>query len=167
MVFNPVPKPNKKKRQKAFKLPSPQPKKKTTNLGRVIITWALVIGFLTGGYLGFNSVRDRLTIAGVPLSIIEKFIRDPIAFQAYWEGDKRLLHERLKQLGVEEEIKAFYRPQIPDEIQLDWYIHQLLYERSGYVGEIYQVNSDGILEFKPQGEQRLREELNRNHLLNY
>ncbi|NER25996.1 MAG: hypothetical protein F6J96_35965, partial [Symploca sp. SIO1C2] len=45
-------------------------------------------------------------------------------------------------------IKAFYRPRIQDETQLDQHIHQILYDRVGYVGDAYQVNSEGVLVLK-------------------
>jgi hypothetical protein len=51
-------------------------------------------------------------------------------------------------MGVEEKIKSFYRPKIRDEAKLDQYIHQILYDRTGYVGEAYQVNSEGVLVLK-------------------
>ena len=45
-------------------------------------------------------------------------------------------------------MKNFYRPQIPDEAKLDQHIHQILYERTGYVGEQYRVNAQGFLVLK-------------------
>jgi hypothetical protein len=97
------------------------------------------------GVLGFSLAFPSLTYKGVPLSILLKFIKDPIARQAYFEGDKTELHNRLDQLGVESEIKAFYRPNIQDEQALDLHIHQLLYDNTGYIGKAYRLNELGQL----------------------
>lgn len=76
------------------------------------------------------------------------FLGDKTALIAYLKGDKRGLHDRLQAMGVEEEIKAFYRPKIRDEVKLDQYIHQIFYENAGYVGDGYYVNSQGTLTLK-------------------
>lgn len=89
----------------------------------------------------------NLTIGGVPIPIIISFLQDETARNAYFQGDRRLLHDRLQQMGIEERIKAFYRPQIRDEAKLDQHIHQLLYDRTGYVGKAYRVN-EGTLVLK-------------------
>ena len=102
----------------------------------LISIWGVLF---TGGYV---------TLGGVPAPIIMKFLGDETAREAYFQGDRKKLHNRLNDMGVEEDIKAYYRPQIPDEAQLDQYIHQLFYERTGYVGDGYRVNSQGILVLK-------------------
>jgi hypothetical protein len=51
-------------------------------------------------------------------------------------------------MGVEAQIKDFYRSQIDSEQELDRHIHQIFYDNTGYVGEAYQVNSEGILNNK-------------------
>lgn len=86
-----------------------------------------------------------LTIRGVPIAMIFKFLQDEPARDAYFSGNKQELHARLQQLGIEEEIKAFYRPQIPDEVELDQHIHQIFYDSSGYVGKAYRVDDQGAL----------------------
>lgn len=86
-----------------------------------------------------------LTIEGVPVSIVVKFLQDEPARAAYFSGNKQGLHARLQELRVEEEIKAYYRPQIPDEIELDQHIHQIFYDTTGYVGMAYQVNAQNRL----------------------
>lgn len=100
--------------------------------------WIWIV-LLTQGYF---------TIAGVPFPIIANFLQDETARNAYFEGDNTKLHNRLQEMGVEEQIKAFYRHQIEDETKLDQYIHQLLYERTGYVGLDYTLDSKGILVLK-------------------
>lgn len=92
------------------------------------------------GLLGFSVAFPSLTYKGVPLSILLKFVKDPIARQAYFEKDKAGLHNRLDELGVEPEIKAFYRPNFQNEQDLDRHIHQLLYDNTGYVGKAYRLN---------------------------
>jgi hypothetical protein len=100
---------------------------------------------------------ERATIGGVPISIIMDFLRDETARSAYFEGDRQKLHDRLEAMGVEEEIKAFYRPQIRNEVKLDKYIHQLLYDRTGYVGDAYQVNTQGVLTPRKQASDNFKE----------
>jgi hypothetical protein len=95
-----------------------------------------------GGALWFTEFG---TIQGVPVSVVLHFLRDDTARNAYFSGDKQQLHDRLDRMGIEEEVKAFYRPKIQDEAELDQYIHQLLYNSTGYVGIAYEVNAKGIL----------------------
>lgn len=103
-------------------------------IGVVIITMATAI------FLG-----PSFTIQGVPVSIILTFLQDEQAREAYFSDNKQGLHTRLQELNIEEEIKAFYRPQIPDEIKLDQHIHQIFYDTTGYVGKAYQVDPKGTL----------------------
>lgn len=92
--------------------------------------------------------KDSLTYRDVPISILFKALEDGIARNALLTGRKKILHWRLGSMGVEEDIKAFYRPKIRDEIELDRFIHQIFYDNTGYVGESYFVNSQGKLQFK-------------------
>ncbi len=112
-----------------------------------IATVSLFLGLL---FLWISS--PHLTFRGVPLSILLRFSQDPIAQNAYFSGHKKALHDRLKALGIKEQIKDFYRPQIHDEMELDRYIHQLLYNNIGYVGSAYVVNPKGQLELKSTSE---------------
>lgn len=124
------------------------PKQRTTSqniivafyLGAVFVVGAMFILFISG----------RLVIGGVPSSIIMRFLQDDIARSAYFSGNKAGLHDRLDDMGIEAEMKTFYRSQIPDEVELDQHIHQILYDRTGYVGAAYQVNSNGVLVLKEQ-----------------
>jgi hypothetical protein len=110
-------------------------------MGRIItLMVASVMGLAAIWFLSGNMV-----IGGVPSSIILTFLQDPPAREAYFQGNRKALHDRLSDLGIEAQIKAYYRPQIPDETQLDLYIHQLLYNRTGYVGEAYSVTDQGRL----------------------
>lgn len=101
--------------------------------------------------LGLSTIwffSGQLLIGGVPSSVILTFLQDQPALTAYFQGDNQALHDRLNALGIEEQIKAYYRPQIPDEVKLDQYIHQVFYNRTGYVGKEYQVNEQGTLSLK-------------------
>lgn len=106
------------------------------------------ISLVLGGF-GLWVAYPSLTYKGVPIKILVQFIEDPIARNAYFAGQKKALHNRLKEMDVEEQIKDFYRPQIQDERQLDQYIHQLLYDNTGYVGAAYIVDAQGQLAPSP------------------
>ena len=119
--------------------------------GKITIEVGLVLWFsgrlLLRG-LRFSVMSGDLVVSGVPLSIILAFLRDRTARRAYFRQDGTALHDRLCGLGIEERIKDFYRPQIADELELDRYIHQILYERTGYIGGGYRVNVKGMLMLK-------------------
>lgn len=70
-------------------------------------------------WIGGRILTGFLTIGGVPAPIMVSFIQDETARSAYLRGDSKKLHDRLQDMGVEEQIKAFYRSQIADEVQLD------------------------------------------------
>jgi hypothetical protein len=103
--------------------------------------------FIAG--LGLWVAYPTLTYKGVPVRILVDFVGDSAARKAYFRGDKGGLHNRLKVLGVEEQIKDFYRPQFQDEQELDRYIHQLMYDNTGYVGAAYMVDGAGQLVVQP------------------
>jgi hypothetical protein len=100
---------------------------------------------LVGGVLLF---QDSIVIKGIPLSLVFKGLVDIPTLEAYMSGDKKALHARLQALGFEEQIKAYYRPKIRDEVKLDRHIHQIFYETTGYIGQAYYVNSQGTLSLK-------------------
>jgi hypothetical protein len=110
------------------------------------ITGLILITIL--GLAGIWFFSGQMLIGGVPSSIIITFLQDRPALKAYFHGERKALHDRLSELGVEERIKDYYRSQIPDEAQLDQHIHQLLYNRTGYVGEAYRVTDQGTLILK-------------------
>jgi hypothetical protein len=123
------------------KHPTPHPKR---------YKWLRIsLGFGIGTFLfaggGLWLAKDSLTYKGVPLGMILNFLSDPLARNAYFDGDRTLLHKRLDELGFERDIKAHYRPQIPNEVELDRYIHQLMYENTGYVGKAYRIGQGGQL----------------------
>lgn len=97
------------------------------------VTWVML--FMT----------NIVTLGGVPYSVLMTFWQDPIARNAYFSGNGELVHDRMSALGIEAAIKAYYRPKIADAAKLDQHIHQVLYSRTGYVGESYKVSSRGKL----------------------
>jgi hypothetical protein len=107
----------------------------------VIIYLSAIFGL---GAIGVSFFSGNLVVGGVPSSIILRFLQDEVARNAYFSGNSTRLHDRLDEMGIEEQMKAYYRPKISNEDKLDQYIHQILYDRTGYVGEAYQVNG-GIL----------------------
>lgn len=111
----------------------------------IIIPLFFVLTFIMCGVL---LAREPVTIKGVPITIILKFLGDAEARNAYVKGNKQGLHDRLEAMGIEEDIKAFHRPNIQDEAKLDQYIHQVFYNNTGYIGDAYYVNSQGILALK-------------------
>lgn len=119
--------------------------RKAFRLGETIIYLCLLLNVWIGVVL---LTKGYLTIGGVPIPIITSFLQDETARTAYFQGDNNKLHARLQEMGIEEKIKAFYRLKIPDEAKLDQHIHQIMYDRTGYVGEAYQVNSQGVLVLK-------------------
>ncbi|NJK41913.1 MAG: hypothetical protein HC934_12380 [Acaryochloridaceae cyanobacterium SU_2_1] len=114
-------------------------------VGLSLVGIALALGTLWG---------PSFTYKGVPVGIIFKFLQDDRARSAYWSGNREVLHDRLQELNVEAEIKTFYRPQIPDETQLDQHIHQIFYEATGYIGKAYELNGQGILVLRDRGFER-------------
>lgn len=118
---------------------------KASGLVATIIYLSLLLCVLISVLLFTNG---PFTIGGVPTPIIMSFLQDETARDAFFESDNKKLHDRLQAMGIEERVKAFYRPQIPDEAKLDQHIHQILYDRTGYVGIAYKVNSEGILVLK-------------------
>jgi hypothetical protein len=113
----------------------------------IVVGGAALSLFVAG--MGLWITYPTLTYKGVPVSILVHFMEDSAARKAYFAGNKRGLHDRLKELGVEEKIKDFYRPQFSDEQELDRHIHQLLYENTGYVGAAYVVDGEGQLQLTP------------------
>ena len=99
-----------------------------------------------GGLVWTNLfIKEQVTFAGVPYRIVHKFWNDKPARDAYFVGDRQALHDRLKALEVEEDIKDYYRDHFANEHELDKHIHQIMFDRTGYVGEAYSVDNFGDL----------------------
>jgi len=93
-----------------------------------------------------TNLLSPITIDGVPVPILLKAFGDESVRQAYWSGDKQELHDRLNAIGIEEDIKDYYRPHAAGESDLDQKIHQIFYNQTGYVGDAYQVDKTGRLQ---------------------
>lgn len=92
-----------------------------------VVIW--VVLFTTGG----------ITLGGVPYAVLMKVWQNPAARSALLGGDETDLHSLMGDLGIEYDIKEYYRDRIQDPVKLDQHIHQILYDRTGYVGEAYTV----------------------------
>lgn len=115
-----------------------------------IAAFACLAGVFVAGVIVILFFQGRLVIGGVPSAVIVRFLQDDSARSAYFSGDSTGLHDRLDEMGIEEEMKEFYRPRIADEAELDQHVHQVLYDRTGYVGEAYQLRGQGILILKDE-----------------
>ena len=141
---------SKKKSYRRVSLSKKRTRTRLAFLAIPVFVWCLLFAF------------NVVTIGGVPASIIGQFLSDRLSVTAFFLRDGKTLHNRLEALGVEEEIKDYYRPQIPDEIELDQYIHQILFNSTGYVGNNYRLNSQGMLVLKDSGKRRLQREIEKN-----
>ncbi|MBE9178414.1 hypothetical protein IQ268_07405 [Oculatella sp. LEGE 06141] len=115
-------------------------------LSVVVALGIIVILFFSG----------RLIVAGVPSSIILHFLQDGSARRAYFGSNNEVVHERIIQMGVVRRLKDFYRPQFTDEARLDLHVHQILYDRTDYIDERYEVNERGRLMLTKPGRSLMR-----------
>jgi hypothetical protein len=133
---------------------------KKRKIKRLIFTPSLFLLIATPIIIwGVLFVKNEVTIGGVPASVIGKFLGDPTAIEAFVWGDASGLHARLQDLGVEQEIKSYHRPRMRNELELDRYIHQVLYNWTGYIGENYTRNHQGTLVLTESGRARLLQEI--------
>lgn len=102
----------------------------------VVALLATITAITTGVVL---LTTGAITLGGVPYSVLMKVWQDPAARSALLGGDERELHDVMGSLGIEYEIKEYYRDRIKDPVKLDQHIHQILFDRTGYVGEAYTV----------------------------
>lgn len=117
-------------------------------LRQAIVVSATLLTTLSGAIWTNLFIREQVTFGGVPYRIVHKFWNDKTARDAYFVGDRRALHDRLKSLEIEEDIKDYYRDRFANEYELDRHIHQIMFDRTGYVGEAYKVNNFGELSSK-------------------
>ena len=99
---------------------------------------------------------EVITLGGVPYSILVKVWENPAARSALLGGDERKLHDLMGELGIEYDIKEYYRSRIQDPVKLDLHIHQILFDRTGYVGEAYTVRGRTLVLKDPSKIQELR-----------
>lgn len=119
-------------------------------LGAAPVVFKIILAIALGG-LGWIwieiLVKGHLAIGGVPSPIIVSFFQNEIARKAYFDGDSETLHAQVQSMDLADKLKPYYRSQFEDEAQLDRYAHQILYDRTGFIGT-YQVNAQGILSLK-------------------
>lgn len=115
----------------------------------IVITSILFV-FLGGlGWIWAEMLaKGYLAIGGVPSPIITSFLQNETARKAYFDGDSEKLHAQVQSMDLVEKLKPYYRPQFEDEVKLDLHAHQILYDRTGYIGKAYEVNPQGILVVK-------------------
>jgi hypothetical protein len=112
------------------------------------VATALVTAVSVGAALFFT---DVVTWRGIPYSVLARVWQDAETQSALASGDPVALHQRLSALGIEYDIKTYYRARISDPVELDRHIHQIFYDWSGYVGENYIVDGRGKLVLKDVG----------------
>ncbi len=115
------------------------------------IVFASVLFFVLGG-LGWiwtlMLTKGYVAIGGVPSPIIVSFFQNETARQAYFDGDSKKLYAQVQSMDLAEKLKPYYRPQFEDEAKLDLHTHQIIYDRTGYIGKAYKVNPQGTLVLK-------------------
>lgn len=115
-------------------------------VGTIMAIGAGVILFTTGA----------ITLGGVPYSVLMKVWQNPTARAALLSGEETKLHDLMGDLGIEYEIKEYYRGRIKDPVKLDQHIHQILFDRTGYVGEAYTVKGRTLVLKDPTKLEQLR-----------
>ncbi|NEQ51239.1 MAG: hypothetical protein F6K11_14060 [Leptolyngbya sp. SIO3F4] len=115
-------------------------------VGSVMMLGTVVVLFTSGVF----------TLGGVPYSVLMKVWNDSAARSALLSGDEKKLHDLMGDLGIEYEIKDYYRSRIQDPVKLDQHIHQILFDRTGYVGEAYTVKGRTLVLKDPSKIQELR-----------
>ncbi len=117
---------------------------------RKVALYVLFLGLCAGVA---QLLSGNLVLGGVPSSIVLQVLGDDVARAALLSGDKVALHDRMDDIGIEIKMKDYYRPRyLNNEAALDQYIHQILYERTGYVGADYVVGGGGKLVLKSQAQ---------------
>lgn len=108
------------------------------NIANAIVVGAVgtTLAFATWVVLFTTGV---ITLGGVPYTVLMKVWQDPSARSALLGGDATELHDVMGNLGIEYDIKVHYSKRIKDPVKLDQHIHQILFDRTGYVGENYVV----------------------------
>ena len=97
-----------------------------------------------------------VTLGGVPYTILLKVWQNPAARSALLGGEETELHNLMGSLGIEYDIKEYYRDRIKDPVKLDQHIHQILFDRTGYVGENYTVRGRTLVLKDPSKLEELR-----------
>ena len=99
---------------------------------------------------------EVVTLGGVPYQVLMKVWQDETARSALLSGEGTALHNQMSDLGIEREIKDYYRTRIQDPVELDRHIHQILFDRTGYVGANYVANGRKLVLKDPRIAEELR-----------
>ncbi len=120
-------------------------------LSPVSVVFASIFCIFLGG-LGWIWVemltKRYVAVGGIPSPIILSFLQNDSARVAYFDGDEEKLYSQIQSMNLAEKLKPYYRPQFTEEAKLDLHIHQILYDRTGYVGKAYRVSKQGVLTLK-------------------
>ena len=130
-----------------------QKSKKT--MGKALIVAAIATIMFSGTWI-ILFATDTITLGGVPYSVLMKVWQNPAARSALLSGDETELHDLMGGLGIEYDIKNYYRSRIDDPVKLDQHIHQILFERTGYIGENYTVRGRTLVLKDPSKAEELR-----------
>jgi hypothetical protein len=120
---------------------------------KIKVSRTKMIGLLLLSISGFAALHGLfsfagakpISVSGVPLPLVMRSMLDHQTRRAYLQGDGDLLYTRLKEMGVEAEIREYYRQYIPNERELDQYVNQLMYDNTGYVNDDFEVDRNGQL----------------------
>lgn len=117
----------------------------------IVFTSILLVVLGSLGWIWVEMLtKGFVAIGGVPCPIVFSFLQNDTARKAYFDGDSKQLSAQIQSMDLVEKLKPYYRPQFEDEAKLDLHIHQILYERTSYIGKAYQVNKQGVLVAKKQ-----------------
>ena len=123
---------------------------------------ARVVMLATGGVISAIGIWVLLftagivTLGGVPYRVLLRVWQNDAARSALLSGESTALHDQMSNMGIEREIKAHYRDRIEDPVELDRYIHQVLFDRTGYVGANYRVDGSKLVLKDPSKAEEIR-----------
>ncbi|EKV02110.1 hypothetical protein Lepto7375DRAFT_4313 [Leptolyngbya sp. PCC 7375] len=139
-----------------YSLRSVQARQKSNKtMGKVIVAGAVGTLMAVGTWVVLFTT-GAVTLGGVPYTIILKVWQNPAARSALLGGEETELHNLMGSLGIEYDIKEYYRDRIKDPVKLDQHIHQILFDRTGYVGENYTVRGRTLVLKDPSKLEELR-----------
>lgn len=123
------------------------PVRKRSLRPRTVLAATISSLFLAGlGWIWLSLLSEgHFAVGGIPTPIAIALWQNETARKAYFDGDNTTLHAQMQQMDIEAKMKAYYRSQFADEAQLDQHVHQILYDRTRYLGSTYQVNAQGIV----------------------
>ena len=124
-------------------------------MGKVIVAGAVGTLMAVGTWVVLFTT-GVVTLGGVPYTILLKVWQNPAARSALLGGEETELHNLMGSLGIEYDIKEYYRDRIQDPVKLDQQIHQILFDRTGYVGENYTVRGRTLVLKDPSKLEELR-----------